>query len=250
MTLADGFVIFLLLVFCIYHTNGKIFFTTLIPNQYFPVKCLIVGFICYMTTMMMANICTMEVATFCYGFYLNVILIKELLLRRGNTRYITNDQFRESESIRNAYRSLQLLNANIFSFMGIYLMLCNALIMLASIYFNVAMIRYWNDLHFVTKGSMFFCDVVPTISWTLILEIGILFDVKGRKVLNSWRNFDWHSDRENRIMKKFCRSCFPILMAYGSMFSVKKAAIMHFYRGISRGTLRTLLTNDMRRAYM
>jgi len=43
-------------------------------------------------------------------------------------------------------------------------------------------------------------------------------------------------------MKKFQKACKPIVVGYGKQFVIGKTSLFTFQRGVTRGTVRLLLT--------
>ncbi len=85
-------------------------------------------------------------------------------------------------------------------------------------------------------------DLLVMGYWTFFLEIGCLFYVGGSKTLESWKRHNWGFQEQNRLMKRFCRSCKLIFFSYGRQFVVGKLSVLNYYKGVERGIFRSLLT--------
>jgi len=233
----------LILIILIYDPRAVNFLGDLVPQKYFvfPVRLLIIVFHAYLLVIVHASIVGIGCIIITYGFYVTPILIRELRRGRPNT-YRMEDTLRRPENIRHVYRSLQVLHANALCFMGFFIVICNALFMATSIYWIFVLVRYWEKLQLISKAQIVIWSVVFMGAWTFVLELGRFLFSKGNKVLGSWKGGNWGSVRENRLMKKFHRSCKPIVLSYGRQFVVGKVSVLVFLRGVTRGMFRALLT--------
>jgi len=118
----------------------------------------------------------------------------------------------------------------------------NGVVMLISMYCYFVLIRFWSDLKLVSKALLLLWTVLITSSWLVGLEIGKILLIKGNKVLGSCKGDIWGNRRENKTMKKFNRSCKPVLICYGKQFVIGRVSLFVFCRGVTRGTCRLLLT--------
>lgn len=236
--------IFLTILMTIYDPAEIIFLGRLIPQKYFyfPVKLTIILFHSYTTAVGLIGNCILVCGATVYGFYFTLLFSKELRVGRRDSTYLTTAELRKSNTLCLTFRSFQIVNTNAMCFMGLYLVAINASVIIAVVFLNFSLLKYWNVLHTLIKLLCLLITVTFTIFWTAILELGKLFFIKGNKVLSSWNGREWGSKRENNIMKRFRLSCKPILISYGNQFVIRKQSILVFYRAIVRGTKRALLT--------
>ena len=103
------------------------------------------------------------------------------------------------------------------------------------------LIRYWRLLNVYTKVPLIVGVFLESMVWPSILLMGNVLSCKGNKVLKSWSKKTWEVSRENKIMTKLIRSCKPLVLCYGYQFVIDKASLFVFYRGVMRGTVRSLL---------
>jgi len=80
-----------------------------------------------------------------------------------------------------------------------------------------------------------------------VLEFGRFLFCRGTKVIKSWKVDEKNYQGESKVMKKFARSCKPIVLSYGKQFVVGRVSVLVFFRGIVRGTFRALLATKTNR---
>ncbi len=232
---------FQLFLFVGYDPQSTIHIGKLIPDQYFylPIRLAVTIFHQYIYLILNFNCGMVVCACAIYGFYVTLLLTHEL--RLGRKSYITLDTMRNADNLKLMYRSFQVLHENAFCFLGLYLVCMDGVFMLASIYLNFILMRYWEELEVSTVVLLIMTTCLIMTVWTAVLELGKIFFIKGRKVLVSWKRKDWGTRYENKIMKQFRLGCKPILISYGKQFIITRVSILVFYRGIVRGTFRTVL---------
>lgn len=230
-----------LFLFVSYDPQSTIHIGKLIPNQYFylPVRLAVTIFHQYIYLILSLNCGMIVCACAIYGFYVTILLTQELKL--GRKSYITLESMRKVDNLQLMYRSFQVLHENVFCFLGLYLVSMDSVFMVASIYLNFILMRYWEELEVSTVALLSMTTCLTMAVWTAVLELGKIFFIKGRKVLVSWKRKDWGSRYENRIMKQFRLGSKPILISYGKQFIITRVSILVYYRGIVRGTFRTVI---------
>ncbi|CAL8121027.1 unnamed protein product [Orchesella dallaii] len=235
-------VFFLLIVlYIIYDPRGIVFLGDLIPEQHFNifVRVFVIIYHVHVNFMLLFASLLFGYGVILYAFYVTPILIRELRIGRGN--YKMSDNLRRSENIRHVFRSIQILQANALCSLGLFALVANASIMMTSLYVNFVLIRYWEMLEMLSSTQLLIAAGVLMGFWTFVLELGRLLFVHGNKVLGSWKGDKWGSPKENKLMKKFQRSCKPIIFCYGKQFVIGRANVLGFFRGVSRGMFRALL---------
>lgn len=175
-----------------------------------------------------------------YLYYIANILIRELPL--GLPKYSTNDILRQPYHIRLVYRSMQICNSQVMGVFGFVFLFGQVSFSVSPMYINFILIRYWDNLH-ISLCMFFFLWLLFCLSfWSVILQIGGYLFVKGRKTISTWKRFQgWKSKEEEREMKKFAKSCTPIVICFGKQYVVKKFTLLKYHKGVGRGILRALL---------
>lgn len=227
-----------------YDPRAVTFLGRLIPEIYFfaPVKLLVVFLHAYVVVIGVMACGTLACLGTVYGFYVTLILSKELRIKNNCTTYLTTEKLRRTPNLRLIYRSFQLVHQNFMCFLGIYIVILNASVVVSVVFTNFVLLRYWSDQHTIMRVLGLGYTLMFILIWTAILQLGKLLFLKGNKVVNSWRGRDWGNVVENRIMKRFKISCKPILLSYGRQFVIGRQSILVFYRCVTRGTVRALLT--------
>jgi len=162
-------------------------------------------------------------------------------MNQSQNTYKMNNSLRTAANIRHAYRSFQILSANTFCFLGIFLIISQATFTWVAVYANFVLIRFWSQLHIGSKAILLSSSVLATGFWVVMLEYGKLLFTKGKRVLGSWKGNKWGSVRENREMRRFIWSCQPITFSYGRQYVIKRVHLLLFLRGVTRGTFKALL---------
>lgn len=222
--------------------RGPLSIGALIPLKYFyfPVEIFITSIQLYGGVVLLNGVLLAGANILTYLLYVTVFFTREL--RLGKRKYLSHNSIRNQLNIVLVYRAFQLLHQNAMCFMGLFLVACNATFMMAPIYINFALLRYWHELVFEIKIILVVGTFLLYIFWSILLELGRIFMERGKKVIGSWKRFNWGNKEDNKYMKKFVNSCQPILLSYGKQFVVGRVAVLNYSRGVVRGTMRTLLT--------
>jgi len=156
----------------VYNPRGLFFLVDLVPLKYyhFPVPLLIIIFHAYIFFVCHLVCLTVGTATLVYGSYIMPILIREL--RMGRSKYKLKDSLRKPENIRHIYRCLQVLHANVFEVLGLFLVASNASCMIATLFCNFVLIKYWNQLQILSKLQLLAWTVIFMSFWACVLELG------------------------------------------------------------------------------
>ncbi|CAL8068412.1 unnamed protein product [Orchesella dallaii] len=236
---------FILTALMIAHdSQGAIFLGNLVPEKYyvFPIP-LLVGIIqCYLYLICHIIFLLSCTAIIVYSYYVTPFLTKKLRRRTKTNGTKNSFSLPKSKKIQHVYRCLQLLQANVFGVIGIFVVILNASYMLAIIFCNFVMIRYWSDLKIAAKSALLIWTIFFTGFWCTVMELGRFYFLKGTKTINSWKGGGWGDPKENKLMRKFVKSCKPIVIGYGKQFVLGRVSIIVFFRGVGRGIFRALLT--------
>lgn len=231
---------FALCIFTVFDQSGIINISALFPLP-FMIQLLLLLIILY-------GICCLTISCtivlwfiLLYGYYVVLFYSNELHLNRD--RYRTESRLRKDpKTLRQVYRAFQVLHQNALYLFGPYIIAANAAFMVSMIYLNFVLIRYWTQMSIQTKAPLVMGEFLDFSIWTGVIVMGIFLSSKGSKVLNSWNGNKWSSPIENETMKRFRRSCKPLVLCYGTQFVVGKSSLFVFYRSVIRGTCRALLT--------
>lgn len=125
----------------------------------------------------------------------------------GRSKYKTLPDLRKPETVRRIYRALQILHANAMCRMGLLLVFLNGHFMSTCMFCNAVLMQYWTNFMTMYKVKFLGMGFMVTGFRTFVLQVGRHFFAKGVKVLNSWKGDRWGSLRENKLMKRFHKSC-------------------------------------------
>lgn len=237
---------FLVTLYCLFDPRAAVFLGALIPLQYY--SYLIMAIIAtlfhgYMMIVLELSVALTGSIVIFILWYLTVILTKEL--RLGRTSYKTLNTLREQDNLRIIYRSFQILNENAMCFIGPYITMFHCLFVLFPALCNFLLIRYWHDLDLLCKLPLLTGCFLVTGFWLLVLQLGKYLWVRGNRILTSWSRTSWSgSNTEMKIMRKFTKSCRPILIFHGKQLVVGRMTQFFYFKAVTRGTFRALLTTN------
>lgn len=232
-------------LFLILDTTGVIFAGSIIPPKYLPFYFkLVLYFVHFYIMSLFLSSCAFVVCfAIIYCFYVTLFYITELWLGQPIQKYLTSPNLRKSpETLKNTYRSFQVLHASTNALFGPYYLILNALFMISCVYINFVLIKYWKALQIHTKFPLIIGLILMLTIWSSVMEMGRFLNTRGSKVLKSWKRHKWNDKTTTKIMHKFGLSCKPLQLAYGTQFVIRKGSLFIFYRGIVKGTCRALLT--------
>lgn len=214
----------------------------LIPEKYFNVYCVVLIVVShfYGVTSVISSVSCFGQMIFAFLVYVTLFLTQEL--RLGRMKYLTDSKLRTPMHLVKIFRSFQVLHSHIMSFLGIYVVICNATFVTTSIYLNFVLLNFWEELESLTIMILLWGSIMVPFVWSGFLDFGRVFFVRGKKMMGSWSKQKLGgSIKERKVMKKFIKSCQPILISYGNQFVIGKLSVPVFFRGVIRGTQRTLL---------
>ncbi|CAL8146817.1 unnamed protein product [Orchesella dallaii] len=159
-----------------------------------------------------------------------------------NIRKKTSNEFREIETIRFNYRKLELLHLKLTHLWREFILPMESLILMLGFFGNFTLITYTEILTPLNAVIILIWILIATSLVVLGLNFCGALYTRGFKVLSSMRNKDWGSRINNKIMKKFVKSCRPIQIGYGRMYAIRKLSVLKYMRALTKGTMRVLLT--------
>lgn len=237
----------LLYTFCIMvllnNPKGVIYIGSLIPSKYFtlPVALAVIVFHAYMFAVVCTSAAALGGPIIMYSYYIYFMISHELFM--GRAKYICDEKFRSGQNIRKFYRSLQVIHQHTMqhSNLGIYVVIVNSFCEASSIYLSFVLIRFWTELKIVSKAPLIVGDLFSLGYWPVILQMGRMFYLGGCRTLGSWKRHDWGFQEQNKLMRKFVKSCQMILICYGKQFVVGRKSVLIYFKGVERGIFRVLL---------
>jgi len=227
----------------IWDPRGAIFLGAVVPEKYivFPVRLLIILYHLYIMAYFSLGNLALSNTFLTSIFHTMPIYIRELRIGQNQNTYKMSNSLRTAANIRHVFRSLQIMVANGLCFLGIFFLISQATFTWVAVYTNFVLIRYWSQLHLVSKGMLLSWSLSFTGFWVVMLQYGKLLFTKGKRVLGSWKGNKWSSLKANRDMRRFIRSCQPITFSYGRQYVIKRVHLLLYFRGVTRATFKALL---------
>lgn len=236
---------FALILFLFLDPLGIILLGSILPPKFVPLPIKLISYLFHafgISCLVASGVITVGFV-FTYLFYVTLFYTTELRLGLPKHKYKSIRLLREnSEKLQHMYRAFQILHKYVMKIFGPYILCFNALFMINSIYLKVVLTKFWVKVQTYVKLPLVLGDILTLVIWISVLEFGRIMFSRGSKVISSWKGGKWKSRYENRIMKKFTISCKPLLLAYGTQFVIKRGNLFEFFKGITRGTIRALLT--------
>lgn len=231
--------------FLIYQPDAGIFLVALVPKAYRSSPLTYFIIIHHIYVIFLIHLCFGVLAStiVSYGFYFTPFYLFELNLEMK--KYKTVKVLRTPEVLRMTYRALEVFQANAFYLLGPVLAVYHSLLMSICLFCNAVLIRYWGTLSTLSKSTLLIWTLSFLTFWSFVLELGKYSAMRGERAILSWKSGKW-GPGEKKIMQRFGKSCKPILLSYGTQFVISRKSLLRFFRGIVRGTFRTLLTSKNR----
>lgn len=223
--------------------RGMVFLGALIPAEYFS-SAFTVGLTflnAYTLLIEGANTLWNVTVSLIYLYYLVFFITKEL--PPGRSRYSSSDMLREAYHFKRIYRCFQVYNAHVMGIFGFLFFFAHFVFSTTPMFINFVLIRYWQELHAAIKLLLIIWVAGIVIFWTGVLHTGGCLFLSNKKIISFWRKYDrWKTEGEAKGMRKFAKSCTPIVICFGKQFVVKSLTLLKFHKGLGRGILRALLT--------
>lgn len=193
----------------------------------------------YTFTLFALNLFNVFAEVFYYGAIITPFVTKEF--RMGRTGYKSVAVLRHPETLSMAYRSVQILHKQIVSIIGGLIVPTQAIIAELVVISSYMIIRHGHQMNRYSKLMLITWSCGGVIVWWATLYIGGCIHFYGMKVLESWKYHEWDNSFDKKFMKKFTRSCKPLMVNFGSTYVIKRQSALKFLRGLSKGILRILL---------
>lgn len=179
-----------------------------------------------------------------YGFILVPLLATEFKLGKASNKIVDN-LLSQQERLITTHRSFQILQLQIVNPMvGKFLVPTQAISTLLFVFSSFILIKHGNSLETVSYILMICWMFFGLGFWSCCLIIGGYLHSNGVKTLNSWKYHQhrWNTQWERKFMKRFGKSCRPMMLCFGKTYTVRRTAVLGFLQGLSRGLVRALLT--------
>ncbi|CAL8123069.1 unnamed protein product [Orchesella dallaii] len=194
------------------------------------------------------HICFVVEFHFIMGFlYLNIFyrILKTELKVSGDGRQLRNQHTDDSLRIWETYvvenRSFEIAHINVMDFYSPMIVIMNWCVAQVAIVCNVMLLSRWEKLPTISVWILIFWSVASEIMWIFFLGVGGGLLRQGEKTIASWKRRNWGSKFNNCLMKRFTKSCKPIRLSYGKMFTIQRKSVLTFMQAILRGTFRFYL---------
>lgn len=237
-------VIVFLVIFCAFNPRAIIFLATWMPQKhykYFPTGFLALLFHGYLLICLGFSMCICATLLITYLYSVTMFYTKELVL--GQQCYGTLGILRSNpENLRHVSRAFQLINSNLMCFLGMCLVYFHSAFMLLPSFGSFLLITYWDKMNLIEKGTIGSTIWAVLFFWTSVLQFGKYLWVSSNNILWSWNGIWWGSKKETMIMRKFRKSCRPVLLQNGTMLVIARLTQLRYMKGVLRGTFRSLLT--------
>lgn len=220
------------------------YFTYQIPDMYFFTWIYVICGIGF--TIPALGITTLLSIVICMGiimyFYLIPILVVELRLGLHPGSYKTLGKLRHPEHLVRNWRALEILVKIVCLNFGIFLVPLQTIFMYLSLFCNVTMIVFSEEMKTITKLVMPTISLAATVGWAVFITLaGKLFS-DSKATLSSWKIERWAtSEKDRKYMKKVKRACQPLSVSAGKYFILRPKSALNYLRGVSRGTFRSLI---------
>ncbi|CAL8125318.1 unnamed protein product [Orchesella dallaii] len=233
---------FLTCSFVIYFPNTPAFVGSILPEATpLPIR-LLVAYIypCYYLAIAGMNFYTYAIITFVYGIIFIPFVLREFRLGRRN--YLSYDQLRQPPMIITAYRAVQILQRKSTDLFGQMLVPMQTLMGNIVVSCAYMIIKHRGILKPTTVAMLLGFSTTCGIFWGLILLLGGYINLYAKRILDSWKYHPWPTKQDRKLMRKFRKSCTPLMLNYGKTYIIKRLTVLKFIRGLSNGILRALLT--------
>lgn len=239
------FIVTFLIIICALNPRSLVFLGQLVPSQYYnyvPWGIIITLFHGYISMGAALNQSLDVLFIFVNEFNISFVFLKELRLGLPETRYRTTECLRSAENLRQVYRSLQILNENWNTFCGPFMWMSNIILVIIPALWTLMLVRFWENLEIVSKVPIMLGIILVIGVWMCVLQCGKLRWLIGGKVLKSWKLHNWTNRREHAIMKRFMKSCKPILINWGKKLVLGRMNQFLYVNGVLRLFLKLSLT--------
>lgn len=185
-----------------------------------------------------------------HGFFLfSSFVSKEIRFGAANAeksgKYKTTAALRKTENVTKIYRMLQILLNRYLDSVGLTVVVGHILISVFSVFTQVSLLTQWDLLTPITRTILLFSLIMADIVSVVLLDVLGRMLVESGKSISSWvkvSNVVWGSRYNSAYLKKFQKSCKPLMLEYGGWYKINRKTVLTSMKLKSRITCRALLT--------
>lgn len=135
-----------------------------------------------------------------------------------------------------------MLNQNWNCWNGPFLVLQDQIMVILPARFVFILTVFWNQLNLMTKLPMLLLIPIKMSDWLCILRCDKHWWFSSGKIMKSWSHHKWASRIETRMMKKFAKSCTPVLLNCGKEEVFGRINEFNYIKGVVRWLMKLVLT--------
>lgn len=176
-----------------------------------------------------------------YAFIVIPFIVMEFRVDRKS--YFALDKLRTLPLLLKEWRIVQIFIIHVNAYLGPGMIPAHSLFTKLSVVSLYMVIRGDQGMSYTTRLMFKLWAFMCTVFWGTALLLGGIVYLDGQKIFKSWKYNKWTgvSKLDKKIMSKFRKSCYPLSMAYGRTYVIKRLAVLKFVRQLSVGLLRALL---------
>ncbi len=143
------------------------------------------------------------------------------------------------------YQVCYILHERVMHLLGLYLLPGQGQITNFVVYTLCILVKHGSILHIPSLIMLIAWCALAAFGWGIFLWVGGYIHCHGNKAIASWKHFPKipQNKKSSRLfIAKFKRCCRPIMFHYGMTFKINRVTGLNFFRGISKGVCRVLLT--------
>lgn len=144
------------------------------------------------------------------------------------------------------YQTCYILNERGMHLVGRYLLPGQGQITNFVVYTLCILVKHGSVLHLPSLIMLIAWCTLSAFGWATFLWIGGYIYCNGKKAIASWKHLPKiplnNKKSSKLLLSKLKRCCRPIMIHYGLTFKINRVTGLNFFRGISKGVCRVLLT--------
>lgn len=187
-------------------------------------------------------------------FVLAPLISKELRIKQGNwldesinkdpTFHKTSRNLRKLENLTMFYRTLQIILRYFSESFGLLATVGHLVMLNLSVYNQISLMTHWSQLNNPTRALLLSCHLLGNLIYLCALDmLGRLVTESG-KTIKSWRPSEFLTEESKssvKVMKKFKKSCKPLMVVYKNFYFVRRSTVLSFLKHTSNVTFRALI---------
>jgi len=201
--------------------------------SFYTVYCMV----CVMVTFLVTDVILAMIIFF-------VSFVKHELHFKPRKSYATNkSELRKPRILSIEYRKVELIVKAAMEFIGPLLFIAQVLVGHLGLMVNFVLVRHWDDVSIESVLIILMITIGVQVFWVCVLSLGGNTTQQFGKVVASWKySLRTGSKRESTFMKKFRKSCRPIVIGLEGYIKLRRISACKYLYGYSRSTFRILLT--------